>query len=196
MIIHDLHDHRISHFTVLAVFFDHVGFCSEQCAQNFPTLEMTDNSRALPKGVQMLVPAYHFNCSGTIREWGVILERRILSRIDFQVWRQSNGERSRYQIVGANTVTNLRVRPNRKMVLSVPDQRRIRVKPGDVVGVYIGREGDTKIKYTPSRSVVTYFTRADRPLREFVIRNPVDSQSLHKSPLISAAVESSKLLVR
>ena len=196
MIIRDLHDHRISHFTVLAVLFDHVGFCSEQCAQNFPTLEMTDNSRALPKGVQMLVPAYHFNCSGTIREWGVILERRILSRIDFQVWRQSNGERSRYQIVGANTVTNLRVRPNRKMVLSVPDQRRIRVKPGDVVGVYIGREGDTKIKYTPSRSVVTYFTRADRPLREFFIRNPVDSQSLHKSPLISAAVESSKLLVR
>ena len=196
MIIRDLHDHRISHFTVLAVLFDHVGFCSEQCAQNFPTLEMTDNSRALPKGVQMLVPAYHFNCSGTIREWGVILERRILSRIDFQVWRQYNGERSRYQIVGANTVTNLRVRPNRKMVLSVPDQRRIRVKPGDVVGVYIGREGDTKIKYTPSRSVVTYFTRADRPLREFFIRNPVDSQSLHKSPLISAAVESSKLLVR
>lgn len=196
MIIRDLHDHRISHFTVLAVLFDHVGFCSEQCAQNFPTLEMTDNSRALPKGVQMLVPAYHFNCSGTIREWGVILERRILSRIDFQVWRQSNGERGRYQIVGANTVTNLRVRPNRKMVLSVPDQRRIRVKPGDVVGVYIGREGDTKIKYTPSRSVVTYFTRADRPLREFFIRNPVDSQSLHKSPLISAAVESSKLLVR
>ena len=181
---------------ILVVLFDHVGFCSEQCTQNFPTLEMTGNPRALPKGVQMLVPAYHFNCSGTIREWGVILERRRPSRIDFQVWRQSNGERGRYQLVGANTVTNLRVRPNRKMMLSVPYQRRIRVKPGDVVGVYIGREGDTEIKYTPSRSVVAYFTRADRPLRQFVIRNPVDSQSFHKSPLISAAVESSKLLVR
>ena len=181
---------------ILVVLFGHVGFCSEQCAQNFPTLEMTGNPRALPKGVQMLVPAYHFNCSGTIREWGVILERHRPSRIDFQVWRQSNGERGRYQLVGANTVANLRVRPNRKMMLSVPYQRRIRVKPGDVVGVYIGREGDTEIKYTPSRSVVAYFTRADRPLREFVIRNPVDSQSFHKSPLISAAVESSKLLVR
>ena len=139
----------------------------------------------------MLVPAYHFNCSGTITEWGAILQRHIPSRIDFQVWRQSSGERGRYQLVGANTVTNLRVRPNRKMVLSVPEQQRIRVKPGDVVGVYIGREGDVEIKYIPSRSVVTYITRADRPLREFVIHNPVDS---HKSPLISAAVESSKLL--
>ena len=170
--------------------FHLVGFCSEQCAQNFPTLEMTDNRRGLPRGVQMLVPAYHFNCSGTITEWGAILERRIPSRIDFQVWRQSNGERGRYQLVGANTVTNLRVRSSRKMVLSVPEQRRIRVKPGDVVGVYIGREGDIEIKYTPSRSVVTYITRANRPLREFVIRNPADS---HRSPLISAAVESGKL---
>lgn len=141
----------------------------------------------------MLVPAYHFNCSGTVTEWGAILEKRIPSRIDFQVWRQSNGERDRYQLVGANTVTNLRGRSNRKMVLFVPEQRRIRVKPGDIVGVYIGREGDVEIKYTPSGSVVTYITRADRPLREFVIRNPVDS---HKSPLISAAMESGKLSIR
>ena len=140
----------------------------------------------------MLVPAYHFNCSGTVTEWRAILEKRIPSRIDFQVWRQSSGERDRYQLVGANTA-NLRGRSNRKMVLFVPEQRRIRVKPGDIVGVYIGQEGDVEIKYTPSGSVVTYITRADRPLREFVIRNPVDS---HKSPLISAAMESGKLSIR
>jgi len=151
----------------------------------------------LPRGVQVLVPAYHFNCSSTIIEWGATLHRRMPSRIDFQVWRVFNENRGGYRLVGANTVRNPRVGRNKKLTLPVPDQLRIQVERGDVVGVYIGREGDIQIKYAPSRTTVTYITNTDRPLSEFFTRSPIDvdepfSRPLDGSPQIYAVVESGK----
>ena len=123
------------------------------------------------------------------------------SRIDFQVWRLFREDRGGYQLIGANTVMNPRVGPDKKLTLPVPDRLRIQVEQGDVVGVYIGREGDMQIKYTPSKSIVTYIANTDGPLAEFFTRDPIDvdepfSRPLDGSPQIYAAVESGKMCAK
>ena len=121
-----------------------------------PMSEVPDRDR-----FQAIVPAYEFQCSGRVTEWGACVQPGGSSSeeyyIQFQVWRPT-GPSGCYSLVGFNrpvgsegedgVLNPLGVNgdPLRRCVeLSVTDpDQQIEVQSGDVVGYYVDRDNDNK----------------------------------------------------
>lgn len=91
--------------------------------------------------LQVVIPAYYFNCSGNVTEWRAhVGERQQNYRIEFQVW-EHVAEVDCYTLVGANEFMDVRSDNNHRIVLAVPVGDQIQVKSGYVVGllIYLGR---------------------------------------------------------
>ena len=86
---------------------------------------------------QAIIPAYSFNCSGNVTRWGAYVEPGGSSEVyfvQFQVWRPSQFEGC-YALVGSNRLKQ--IPPiNSQIKLEVPEEERIQVQPGDVMGFY------------------------------------------------------------
>ena len=134
-------------------------------------------------GLQSLVPAYTFNCTGRVTEWKACMEpggggERYY--IQFQVWRPTNVTGC-YELVGSNqplrqlrtnstlpgvTFSNELLQPEgRCVVLPVSDSDQIEFQHRDVVGYYVERYGgngdllDTgRIQMISSDNIATYYT--------------------------------------
>ena len=104
---------------------------------------------------QAIVPAYEFQCSGRVTEWGACVQPgRGDERyyIQFQVWRPT-GPSGCYSLVGFNRPVDSEggdgfLSPpgdnsdplHRCVVLPVTEDQQIEVQSGDVVGYYVDRE--------------------------------------------------------
>ena len=108
-----------------------------------PRSEAPDRDR-----FQAIVPAYTFQCSGRVTEWGACVQPGGISSlqyyIQFQVWRPSGS--GCYSLVGFNRPVGNNGEdgflnpgnPLRRCVeLSVTEDQQIEVQSGDVVGYYV-----------------------------------------------------------
>lgn len=119
---------------------------------------------------------------------------RMPTTIIFQIWRmQGHGY---YQLVGGNEGELQRAKfPPEKVTLDIPDQLQIHVQPGDVVGVYVGGEGDMKIKYSGAgqdvRVVMYIKDESTGTLSNFYTPeiNPGFARALLGSPMVEVVVE-------
>ncbi len=119
---------------------------------------------------------------------------RKASTIIFQVWRLKG--QGYYQVVGGNEgeLQSAGIPPG-KVTLDVPEQFRIRVRPGDVVGFYVGGEGDMKIKYSDSgqdfRVVMYIKDESSGALSNFFTPeiNSGFARALLGSPMVQVVVE-------
>ena len=98
---------------------------------------------------QAIVPAYEFQCSGRVTEWGACVERsssRERYYIQFQVWRPT-GPSGCYSLVGFNrpvgsdgedgVLSPMDGALDNCVVLSLTEEEQIEVQSGDVVGYYV-----------------------------------------------------------
>ena len=109
---------------------------------------------------QAVVPAYTFQCSGRVTEWGACVQPGASSEeyyIQFQVWRPT-GPSGCYSLVGFNRPVGSNdedgfLNPpdgtddplSRCVVLSVTDpDKQIEVQSGDVVGYYVDHDNDNQ----------------------------------------------------
>ena len=144
--------------------------------------------------MQALVPAYQFNCTGTITGWTAFVDGARPSRIDFQVWRHvSTSREDTYQLLAANSYPQLMPRMKR-ISISVPRDLQIAVQPGDVLGVYVGREGDLKIKAVPSDNAITFTIEHVSGPRSIFSTTSLDTRRYNrKAPLIAVDVQVGKM---
>ena len=109
---------------------------------------------------QAIVPAYTFQCSGRVTEWGACVQPGGSDEeeyyIQFQVWRPDIS--GCYSLVNFNSPVDEDeyLSPpgdssnplHRCVVLSVPEDQQIEVQSGDVVGYYVDRFKDDKDETT------------------------------------------------
>lgn len=148
---------------------------------------------------QIIVPAYSFTCSGTISSWEAKVSG-IPSRIHFQVWRLIP-ELQFYHLAGHNIVNAQDIAEDPevsfsgdRLQLSVTDPlKQIHVLPGDIIGVFIGGEGNMKISYRMSQNTTTYVADFQAPLNGLVsplIMDPAfDHVLMRVAPEINLKVE-------
>ena len=127
----------------------------QQCSvDRLPVFGDTDerNTPALDR-FQAIVPAYRFQCSGRVTEWGACVQPGGSSNeqyyIQFQVWRPTGGIEGCYELVGFNTpLDDARVEGrgflsppgedtdplHRCVVLPVRENLQIEFRSGDVMG--------------------------------------------------------------
>ena len=136
---------------------------------------------------QAIVPAYRFQCSGRVKEWGACVQPGGDNEeyyIQFQVWRPT-GTEGCYELVGYNeppvedTQEGSEVRGsrstnreygilepvNRCVVLTVRENEQIDFQPGDVVGYYVDYfryRNMSGIQWIEDGEVVVYY-RYDLP---------------------------------
>ena len=120
-----------------------------------PRSEVPDRDR-----FQAIVPAYTFQCSGRVTEWGACVQPGGPSSeayyIQFQVWRPS-GPSGCYSLVGFNRPVGSNggegfLSPpdgtddllGRCVELSVTEEEQIEVQSGDVVGYYVDHDNDNQ----------------------------------------------------
>lgn len=95
-----------------------------------------------PDGLQAIIPAYRFTCSGRVIQWGACFrpganfDRYYVS---YQVWRERSP--GCFYLVGSNSPqgtgnNDLLTLEERCNVTSIPPGEQIRVQDGDVVGFY------------------------------------------------------------
>ena len=112
---------------------------NSQCPQGLPLFGDRDPNSPLPDKIQAILPTYTFTCSGPVVQWGACVQPRGNDErydIYFQVWR-STGEDGCYSIVGSNFVAaGDPDTPRGCIVYDVPEDQRIMVVAGDVMGFY------------------------------------------------------------
>ena len=84
----------------------YTGWQQQQCSvDRLPDFGDTTNERPDNDRFQAIVPAYRFNCSGRVTEWGACVQPGGMSAeqyyIQFQVWRSTRTEGC-YELVGYN----------------------------------------------------------------------------------------------
>ena len=136
---------------------------------------------------QAIVPAYRFNCSGRVAEWGACVQPGGNNEeyyIQFQVWRPT-GPEGCYELVGyneppvvdtqggseAHSANGILNPVDHCMLLTVRENEQIDFQPGDVVGYYVdhfrygnmsnggsGMEGsDGGIQWIEDNDVLVYY---------------------------------------
>ncbi len=119
---------------------------NSQCPQGLPLFGDRDPNSELPDKIQAILPTYTFTCSGPVVQWGACVQPRGGSErydIYFQVWR-SNGVDGCYSIVDSNFVADGDPDvPRGCIVYDVPEDQRIVVEPGDVMGFYSDHNRDS-----------------------------------------------------
>ena len=144
-----------------------------------PRSEVPDRDR-----FQAIVPAYTFQCSGRVTEWGACVrpggQMREQFYIQFQVWRPT-GPSGCYSLVGFNRPVGSQgedgvLSPpgvssaplHRCVVLPVTEEEQIEVQSGDVVGYYVDHDNDIQndnagIQWIEGGSDVVVHYRDDLP---------------------------------
>ena len=86
----------------------------------------------IPRGYQVLIPSYRFNCSGNITEWlvGITSPTVELIEIELQVWRPVNNTGFCFNKVGGNMITV----SSTVQVANFTPTEQIQFQSGDVVG--------------------------------------------------------------
>lgn len=82
--------------------------------------------------------------------------------------------------------------------LSVTDPlQQIHVAPGDIVGVFIGNEGNMKIQYEASLDTITFTANVPSPLEGFVnpLLDPAFQSMLNAAPLIGLDMEETGIYI-
>ena len=129
---------------------------SQECVQNLPVFE-NQNGRdvdRLQSGTQTIIPDYSFDCYGNVTHWGAYVDRPGPGEgrdytLDFQVWRRSGGglgTTGDYDFVGSNSFPSINPAGGGRIDRSVPVEDQIRVRPGDVIGLYITTSGDNGVE--------------------------------------------------
>ena len=141
------------------------------CVQNLPELrDQGKHSPSLLVGIQALVPAYHFTCSGKIKEWRLSTEKRGQHRVDLQVWRPVEGTLGAYNLVGYNSFNVQPEAGEKLLVLPVNSDDEIEAQPGDVLGFYMENDAtitdEYAIQYVSNATGITLqYKGADSPLQ-------------------------------
>ena len=81
-------------------------------------------------GYTMLSPDWPFLCNGQVTEWRYY--RRTVYAFQAVVWRPVDGSTTKFQIVGINEIPTGSANTN--VTYIVPENQRITVKVGDVIG--------------------------------------------------------------
>ena len=108
----------------------------------------------LESGTQTIIPDYSFDCNGTVTQWGAFVERArdsIRYTLDFQVWRRSGGGQGttgEYDFVGSNRFQSVSTAPQSQgqILRDVPVEQQIKVRPGDVIGLYVTTSRDNGVE--------------------------------------------------
>ena len=171
-------------FSLLAIL---AGLQQEQCSvDRLPDFGDRTNNKPNHDRFQAIVPAYRFNCSGRVVEWGACVHpggsEDEQYYIQFQVWRPT-GTEGCYELVGYNEppVEDTQDESGRRgsrsttttgseygilspvdhcVVLTVRESERIDFQPGDVVGYYVDRLRDRSnggIQSIDDSDVVVYY---------------------------------------
>ena len=124
--------------------------------QNLPIFEnqggARDNVERLMSGTQTVIPDYSFDCYGNVTQWGAFVERHngnIRYSLDFQVWRRSGGGQGttgEYDFVGNNSFQSIDPPGGGRINKTVPMEDQIKVRPGDVIGLYITTSSDNGVE--------------------------------------------------
>lgn len=127
---------------VAAIMFAAVG---DGCPSGLPPFTNYRGSSLLglpPDGLQAIIPAYRFACSGRVIQWGACFRPgAYFDRyyVSYQVWRERSP--GCFYLVGSNSPqgtgnNDLLTLEERCNVTSIPSEEQIRVQDGDVVGFY------------------------------------------------------------
>ena len=139
---------------------------------------------------QAIVPAYTFQCSGRVTEWGACVQPGGTSSgwyyIQFQVWRPT-GPSGCYSLVGFNRPVGSEGEDtvldppgdssdplHRCVVLPVTEDQQIEVQSGDVVGYYVDHDNDNKndndagIQWIEGGSDVVVYYRDNLPREDIM----------------------------
>lgn len=156
--------------------------------------------------VEAVIPAYRFNCSGNVTEWGVYVHPGVTSLglphhyyIEFQVWRPSLSTDVCYSWVGKNTLPDAVATADGLVTVTVEEGEQIAVLPGDIVGLYaesLDGQGNVQLN-TADVSVTVWYKDG-----EIVVTDPgmctlsigegmVLELSLDAAPVLTAVVSSS-----
>ena len=118
---------------------------NSQCPQGLPLFGDRDPHNELPDNIQAILPTYTFTCSGPVVQWGACVQPQgPPERYDiyFQVWRLT-GEDGCYSIVGSNRIADGDPNvPRGCIIFDVPQEQRIMVEAGDVMGFYSDHNRD------------------------------------------------------
>ena len=128
-----------------------------QCVPNLPIFadQGGRNVERLQSGTHAIIPDYSFDCYGNVTQWGAFVEGHggdIRYTLDFQVWRRNGGglgPTGNYDFVGNNRFPSIDPPggPQRGQIdKSVPVEDQIRVRPGDVIGLYITTSGNNGVE--------------------------------------------------
>ncbi len=140
--------------------------------------------------IQAIISSYQFNCHGVITEWATFVDpmrNQFCYSISFEVWRPGilSGDNC-YVKVGANfvrEVCSLRLAfadPKRGLVnVTVPENERIYVEPGDVVGFNLTNMGNRQYS-----GIV--FSNDDLYTNELVWFREINSNTAEKQSICNA----------
>ena len=118
---------------------------SQECVQNLPIFEDQGdrNVERLQSGTQAIIPDYSFDCYGNVTQWGAFVQQAqdsVRYTLDFQVWRRRGGGQGTtgdYDFVGNNHFSSIDPPRGGRIDRYVPVEDQIKVRPGDVIGLYI-----------------------------------------------------------
>ena len=127
---------------------------SQECVLNLPMFadQGGGNVQRLQSGTQTIIPDYSFDCYGNVTHWGAYVERHggdVTYTLDFQVWRRSGGGQGptgNYDFVGSNLFSSIDPPGGGEIDRSVPVEDQIKVRPGDVIGLYITTSADNGVE--------------------------------------------------
>ena len=123
--------------------------------QNLPIFADQGSERdveRLESGIQTVIPAYSFDCYGNVTEWRAYVERHggnVRYNLVFQVWRRSGGGQrttGEYDFVGSNSFQSINPPPRGRIDRPVLVEQQIKVRPGDVIGLYVTTSGDNGVE--------------------------------------------------
>ena len=90
--------------------------------------------------VNFIVPSYQFSCRGLVTSWSACVDPggdKERYEIHFQVWRSTSD--GCFSLVGVNVPRDLLEPQDHCLSYSVPEEDRLEVSPGDVIGFYVDR---------------------------------------------------------
>ena len=184
-------DHSIYNFFTPAV--------ENSCTPNLPPFTYQNpHTHVLPVGVQILLPAQTFACSGSITMWGIAVNGSGSHDIHLQVWRPSSAETDNetrsFTLQGSN-IFYIEPILGISLFYLMPDERRtLSVERGDVLGLYIeaAEEAENGFHVQYQKNVtnsVVYAYAVDMAL-DFIDPGsmPASSILLEAAPVLSVTI--------
>ena len=138
--------------------------------------------------IQALIPAYRFSCRGIIVQWGVSTEKMGGHLIELQVWRKTSYA---YRKVGGNRFTEAPKKGQKLMYLTPDPEDRIKVEPGDFIGVFasnnLSTENSYRIQYESSSEVTVFYAYSKYAMNS-IHTQEINTLSLAVAPILHVEV--------